>query len=131
VTCPCECLGALGCPIARFVADRGTLILVFHAVDYEELQAVVAELRDSFPDVDIKRFVRSPAAEQTADSVFVDRTKLTARQLEVLETAHEMGYFDRPRGANATEVAAELGIEPSTFSEHLGAAQRKILDDVL
>jgi predicted DNA binding protein len=42
-----------------------------------------------------------------------------------------MGYFGRPREANATEVAAELGINPATFSEHLATAQAKLLEDVL
>ncbi|SFR66090.1 hypothetical protein SAMN04487947_3260 [Halogeometricum rufum] len=131
VTCPCECLGQFGCPVARYVAQDGELTLVFHAADYEELRDVVAELRERFPDVDIKRFVRSPAGEQSRDSVFVDRSKLTSRQLEVLETAHQMGYFERPRRANATEVAAALGISPSTFAEHLSAAQSKLFTDIL
>ncbi|MFB6080273.1 MAG: helix-turn-helix domain-containing protein [Haloferacaceae archaeon] len=129
--CPCERLGRFGCPVARYVAREGTLTLVFHAADYEELRDVVADLRERFPEVDIKRFVRSPAGERTEDSAFVDRTKLTARQLDVLETAYEMGYFDRPRRANATEVAAELGVSSSTFGEHLAAAESKILGDVL
>ena len=42
-----------------------------------------------------------------------------------------MGYFERPKGANATDVADELGINRSTFSEHVSAAERKILTDVL
>lgn len=130
-TCPCERLGRFGCPVARYVARDGTLTLVFHAVDYEELRAVVADLRERFPDVDIKRLVREPVGERSRDDVLVDRSKLTARQLEVLETAHAMGYFERPRGANATEVAEELGINPSTFSEHVAAAETKILDDLL
>ncbi len=61
----------------------------------------------------------------------MDRGRLTARQREVLETAFEMGYFERPRRANATEVAAELGIGPSTFREHVSAAETKLLEDVL
>ena len=65
------------------------------------------------------------------DVVFVDRGKLTDRQHEVLRTAYDMGYFERPRGANATEVAASLDINPSTFTEHLLSAQRKLLGDVL
>lgn len=130
-TCPCECLGRFGCPVARYVAQRGELTLVFHAADYEELRDIVAELRERFTDVDIKRFVRSPTGEKTRDSVFVDRSRLTARQLEVLETAYEMGYFERPRRANATEVAAALGISPSTFAEHLSAAQSKLFADIL
>jgi predicted DNA binding protein len=131
VGCPCECLGEFECPVTRYVARDGRLTLVFHAADYEELQTVVGELRDRFPDVDIKRFVRAPAGETARDSVLVDRSKLTGRQLEVLETAHEMGYFEHPRRANATEIAAELDIDPSTFREHIAAAETKLLGDLL
>ncbi|ESP89953.1 helix-turn-helix domain-containing protein [Candidatus Halobonum tyrrellensis] len=131
VTCPCECLGSSGCPVARYTAREGSLTLVFHAADYDELREVVADLRERFPGMDIKRFVRSPGADGSRDGVFVDRGKLTPRQLEVLETAYEMGYFERPRRANATEVAAALDISASTFGEHLAAAETKLLGDVL
>ena len=129
--CPCEHLGSLGCPVTRYVADDGALTLVFHAAGYDELQSVVGHLRDRFPEMDIRRFIRSPADGQSHDRVFVDREKLTPRQREVLQTAFEMGYFERPRTANATEVAAELDISISTFTEHLAAAQHKIFEDVL
>jgi hypothetical protein len=131
--CPCACLGEFEVPVTRYVAREGTLTLDFHAVDYDELRAVVAALRERFPDVDIRRFVQAPDEGElpSEDRVLVDRGRLTARQLEVLETAHEMGYFARPRAANATEVAAALGVAPSTFREHLVAAESKILDDLL
>jgi predicted DNA binding protein len=132
VDCPCACLGAHGCPVVRYVTRGETLTLVFHVADYERLQKVVADLRERF-DVDIRRFVRSSEDDlvRDGDRVLVDRGKLTARQLEVLETAYAMGYFERPRGANATEVADELDIVPATFREHVAAAERKLLDDVL
>lgn len=130
-SCPCECLGQYGCPVARYVAAEGSLTIEFHAADYEELRTVVDGLRTAFPDVDVQRLVRAPTAERTRDTVHVDRNKLTARQLEILETAEAMGYFDRPRGANATEIAAELDIDPSTFGDHLAAAQSKLLADIL
>ena len=63
--------------------------------------------------------------------MFVNRGALTDRQLEVLETAHEMGYFERPKGANASHIAAALDISQSTLTEHLVTAQRKLLDDIL
>ncbi|MFB6102347.1 MAG: helix-turn-helix domain-containing protein [Haloplanus sp.] len=131
VTCPCECLGQFECPVTRYVAQDGTLTLVFHAADYDELKGIVAALRERFPAMDIKRFVRAPASDSAQDNVFVNRSKLTSRQLEVLETAYEMGYFERPRRANATEIASVLDITPATFSEHLAAAERKLLDDLL
>jgi len=42
-----------------------------------------------------------------------------------------MGYFDYPKGANATDVAEELGVARSTFTEHLAAAQTKLMDAIL
>ncbi|MFB6228976.1 MAG: helix-turn-helix domain-containing protein [Halobacteriales archaeon] len=129
--CPCKRLARRGCPVTRYVAEDGALTLVFHTTDYDQLRDAVAELRELFPDINIKRFVRGPAGERSHDPVFVDRSRLTHRQLEVVETAYEMGYFDRPRQSNATEIAAELGINPATFREHLTAAESKILEDLL
>jgi predicted DNA binding protein len=128
--CPCALLGRLGCPVARFVADSGTLTLTFHAADFDRLQDLVGALREAFPAVDIKRLVRDPD-ESAPETVVVDRGRLTDRQFEVLRTAHELGYFERPKRANATDVADELGINRSTFAEHLATAQRKLLGDVL
>lgn len=130
-SCPCEHLGEFGCPVSRYVAEEGTLTTVFHAVDYDRLQAIIGALRDQFPNMGIKRLVRSPRGTHTRDSVLIDRSKLTERQLEVLETAHEMGYFERSRQTNATDIADELDISPSTFREHLAAAESKIFEDVL
>lgn len=129
--CPCVCLGELGCAVDRYTADEGTLTLVFYASGFEELRRVVQVLRERFPGVNIKRFIRSPAGDPTQHTVYVDRSRLTDRQLEVLTLAYERGYFERPRRANATELAAELGIDPSTFGQHLAAAQSKLLRDVL
>ncbi|MFB6253466.1 MAG: helix-turn-helix domain-containing protein [Halobacteriaceae archaeon] len=131
ISCPCECLGKFACPIARYVATEDKLTIVFHAADYEELREIINELRERFPSINIKRFIRSTATEQTRDSVLVDRSKLTSRQCEILETAYDMGYFDRPRKANASEIANELDINPSTFREHLAAAQTKLFGDLL
>jgi predicted DNA binding protein len=49
----------------------------------------------------------------------------------VLRTAHQLGYFEHPKGANAGEVAESLDITTATFIQHLSAAQQKLLDSVL
>ena len=131
VACPCECLGQFGCAIERYVAEGGDLTIAFHAADFDELQAVIADCRDRFDSVDVRRLVRSPAGDTRRDAVFVDRSRLTPRQLEVLRTAYRLGYFERPRKANATEVAEALGIDPSTLTEHMTVALSKVLDDLL
>ncbi|WP_306060164.1 helix-turn-helix domain-containing protein [Natronococcus wangiae] len=65
------------------------------------------------------------------DTVVVDRNRLTARQRKVLETASERGYVDCSKGANATNVAEELGQARSAVTEHLTAAQTKQTSAIL
>jgi len=129
--CPCECIEQFDCPVVDVHTRDGMLYLVFHAADMAELQGVITALREEYPTVDIRRLLRSEGERADHDLVFVDRGRLTERQREVLETAHRMGYFERPKGANAGDVADELDISRSTFSEHLAAAQTKLLDAIL
>jgi hypothetical protein len=118
-------------PVLGHAVRDGRLRIAFHAADYDELRAAVDDLRARFPGLEVRRLGRSVAGAGAMDTVTVDRGRLTDRQLEVLETAHRLGYFDCPRAANATEVAAALGIDPSTLSEHLRAAQRKLVGDLI
>ncbi len=56
---------------------------------------------------------------------------LTDRQQEVLRHAFYDGYFEIPRGSSATELSDHLGIARATFTQHLRAGQRKILEQLL
>ena len=129
--CPCETVESLGCPIVDLHAREGSLYLVFHAVDMGTLQETIRELRERYSTVDVRRLLRGEADAPEDDLVLVDRGRLTERQREVLETANRLGYFEHPKGANAGEVAEDLDITTSTFSEHLAAAQSKLLDAIL
>ncbi|WP_323674930.1 helix-turn-helix domain-containing protein [Halorubellus sp. PRR65] len=131
VACPCEVVEAHDCPTADVAIRTDGVHVTFHVPDMTALQALVADLREQFPSLDVKRLLRSTGDAGAHNLVFVDRSRLTERQLEVLETAHRMGYFQHPKGANAGEVATELDITRSTFSEHLAAAQSKLLDAIL
>ncbi|MDY7081269.1 MAG: helix-turn-helix domain-containing protein [Halobacteria archaeon] len=131
--CACEQVEKHGCPIVEVYTHNGSLFLTFHAEDVETLKATVADLRERYADSDVgvERLIRSDSSSSEDQMVFVDRSELTERQQEVLETAHEMGYFEHPKGANAGEVAEELGITTSTFTEHLSSAQKKIMNSIL
>lgn len=130
--CPCESVESFGSPVLDVSAAAGDLDMSFHADDMEHLQTVVTELEREYGDVKVNRLVRSRDGEtETADLVIVDRSNLTARQEEVLATAHHLGYFEHPKGANASDVAAALDISTSTFTEHLAAAQSKLLSAIL
>ncbi len=57
--------------------------------------------------------------------------QLTDRQQEVLETAFEAGYYEWPRETSGQELAEQLDISQPTLSEHLSAAERKLLSLLL
>jgi predicted DNA binding protein len=131
--CACAVVESLGSPVADVRLHDGTLVLTLHLESVERLRTVVGELADAAERVELNYLVHTGegTTADASDPAVVDRNRLTDRQREVVRTAHRMGYFEYPRGANATAVADELGIGPSTFAEHLAAAQRAILEDVL
>jgi len=54
--------------------------------------------------------------------------KLSDDQLEVLETAYQMGYFKVPQEVTAEEIASELDISRSTLSERLRRVEHNICE---
>jgi len=129
--CICEFIEQEVGPVTEVHAREGDLHVTIHASEMTDLRELIGELQDSYGDIRIEYLVRGKTDAEESDLVPVDMRRLTARQQEVLATAHEMGYFDYPREANASDVADALDIGPSTFIEHLNAAQSKLLDELL
>lgn len=125
--CVCRTIEQQGCPISDVHARNGRLHISFHTPDVETIQTIVSILQETFTGVHVRHLTRGDNRSET-DLVLLDRGLLTQKQHIALETAHAMGYFDHPKGATAGKVAEKLGIAPSTLTEHLAAAQRKILD---
>ena len=129
--CVCEQIEAAGCVVRDVAVVDGCLQVTFLASDIERLESVLGRLNLAYDDVYVRRLLRSEEAVEGADAVMVDRSLLTDRQREVLATAHGLGYFEHPRDTSATAVAEELEITTATFTEHLAAAQRKLLGELL
>lgn len=87
----------------------------------DRLEAVRAE---ADADVDVVRITTPDAA---ATPLFPE-DPLSDRQREVFEFARERGYYERPRGVSAADLAAELGVSKATVLEHLRKAESKLLD---
>lgn len=128
--CICDSIEQFDLTASDIRSENGELVVTFYAPNFETIKEVISMLREGHDTVSLRHLSQSGDAGKR-ELVIVDRSRLTDRQREVIETAYEMGYFDHPKGANAGQVAEELGIATSTFSEHLSAAQSKILDGVL
>ncbi|UTF52341.1 helix-turn-helix domain-containing protein [Natronosalvus rutilus] len=125
--CVCDRIEELGWPVSDISAENGSLLVTCYVDDQAGFAALMSDLQDRFGDVRVRRLLRSESDGNGNGPLVLEVDSLTARQREVLETAHEMGYFEYPRESNAGDVAEALGITRSTFGEHLAAAQRKVL----
>ncbi|AGB17556.1 putative DNA binding protein [Halovivax ruber XH-70] len=129
-SCVCEVVEHGGNPVSSLRARDGALHVTVNAPDVDALSETITDLNAQFGGVSLQELTESDGSGGS-DPVLVDRARLTDRQRQVVETAHEMGYFEYPKGANAGEVAEELLISGSTFAEHLAAAQSKLLRAIL
>jgi predicted DNA binding protein len=130
--CACRIVEGLGFPVADVLIRDGTLVMTLHLDGVEELREVVRNLQEIAERVQVSYLVREGIDDDDhRKTSIVDVGALTERQIEVLETAYDMGYFEHPRGANATEVANALDITLTTFTQHLAVAQSKLLSGIL
>lgn len=91
-------------------------------------QEALSRVVDEFTDAGIPVVLRTISDYRGPSGVL---NTLTDRQREVVRTAHEMGYYEIPRQVPTEEVAAELGLDQSTVSEHLQRAERNLLRTIL
>ena len=59
------------------------------------------------------------------------KASLTVRQKEIIATAMARGYFDFPRKVSLTELSQLVGVKPSTLSEILRSAERRIMQNAI
>lgn len=117
------------------VADLGIRVLAIYnigrqwhfqlqAPDRESLGAYWQYCREEDVQFSLEKLYSSgPQATGPDDGTL--KGQLTDRQREVARTVTQMGYYEQ-NGASAEEVAAELGISPSTLSTHLRRIMAKL-----
>ncbi|MCU4740456.1 helix-turn-helix domain-containing protein [Halobacteria archaeon AArc-m2/3/4] len=103
--------------------DRGWRFRL-QASDKERLGAYWEYCRDEDVDFHLEKLY-STGPRATAGETDRFEAHLTDRQREVARTVTRMGYFESD-GASAEDVAAELGISPSTLSTHLRRIMAKV-----
>jgi len=128
--CPAVALAELGALPKVVRADNGTGRIVAEVPPHCDTVEVTGAFLEQVPEAEF-------AAKRDIDGLTTSfsrtgfrqelRSRLTERQHEVLEAAFEAGYYEWPRRCSGEAVAAELGITSPTFSEHIHAAERKLL----
>jgi predicted DNA binding protein len=92
--------------------------------DREALSAYRQYLQDNDVEFRLERLYGSTKRENG------DRA-LTDEQRETLELAYEVGYFDVPRSATTTDLAAELGVSNQAVSERLRRGYARLVEETI
>lgn len=122
-----ELLADFGVNLRSLVATDGEARLVVEAPEDIDIAALRSTLADRYGPV---RLVSKQHGRQERSVGSIGdklEEQLTDKQLTVLETAVELGYYDWPRKATAEEVAEAVGIASATLHQHLRAAEGKLV----
>ncbi len=123
-------LAARGWMPTGATAGKGKEAVTLHVDDRGKLKALMDEIKERYPDAELTRLVPGDWGHRNSEE-FLESVGLTTKQREALKAAYLRGYFDSPRGKSASEIAAELEVDRSTFSRHLRIAMRKITSALL
>ena len=116
-----------GATVRAVRADGEGCTVVVDVPEHADIRGIVDTLGRVASGVDLvaRRERDRPLRTRTAFRAELDE-ELTERQATTLEAAYRAGYFERPRRRSGQEVADSLAISPSTFTQHLRAAERKL-----
>ncbi|ELZ29692.1 putative DNA binding protein [Halosimplex carlsbadense 2-9-1] len=117
--------GAVPRDIESTETETTAVVLLLPHVDARQF---VERLRERYPSVELLAR-RERDSRSLTRGAFLDEFEslVTDRQFEVLRTAYERGYFDRPRASSGQEVADSLGVSQPTVNYHLRESQHRLL----
>lgn len=104
------------------MTDRGVLLSLTGS--QEAIRDMLRNFEAAGATPELCKLGAYDAGEGTLDA-------LTDRQLEVIETAYDMGFYELPREASTEDIAGALDIDAATVSEHLQRAERNLLTQQL
>lgn len=132
--CPAYTLAELGALPREAVSLNGEGRIVVEIPPRCDASSVIETFLEATPEAELV----SKRHRDSLTPVFTDSTlkqlldvHLTDRQEEVLRAAYDAGYYEWPRDCCGKDVAEELGISSATFSEHIHAAERKLLTRII
>lgn len=104
------------------VSDRGMLLSLVGS--QEAIRDMLRNFEATGVTPDLHKLGEYEGGQRTLDA-------LTDRQLEIIQTAYDMGFYEVPRETSVEEIADEIGIESGTVAEHLQRAERNLLSQQL
>jgi len=120
-------LAEYGARIEQFRVDGSVQEVRFRVADEQNGRAVLDHLERQYDRVELIAYRESEDPERTKQGfTAMMENRLTERQRTALQKAYVSGFFEWPRRCDGDELAESMDIVPSTFHQHLRAAERKL-----
>ncbi|MFB6361275.1 MAG: bacterio-opsin activator domain-containing protein [Halobacteriales archaeon] len=117
-----------GANLQSLWSENGTGELVIDIDRESEPRRVVEAIERQIAGAELSAFRdRERPARTRGEFLEAINQQLTDRQATALRKAHVGGFFEWPRRTTGEELAESMGIDNSTFHQHLRVAQDKVL----
>lgn len=104
------------------VTERGVLLSLVGS--QEAIRDMLRNYEAAGATPSLRKLAQYDGGSSTLDA-------LTDRQLTVIKTAYELGFYEVPREASTEDVAGALDLNSATVAEHLQRAERNLLTQQL
>lgn len=119
------------CTACRFFASVNMPIIGSRTVDKEKVVFRLMAQSKKAADRLVREMQDVGLKPKVVDVTTSESMEVTDREKEVLLYAFNHGYFEQDRGASLTELAEALEVSPSSLSDVMRRALRKIVMEYL
>lgn len=128
--CPARHLAERGAIPRDVVGESGEGKIVAEIPPGKDVSTIISQFLGAHPNAELlakRRKDRLTPIFTQHDLQHAVTTRLTDRQLEVLQTAFDAGYYDPASPTTGEELGEQLGISETTIYEHLRTAERELV----
>lgn len=112
--------------VDQAVIENGEYTLTTHFPTGTDIRAMIETIQETYPTAEVVAHRQVARADSVQQLTQTWMAALTDRQQTVLQAAYYAGFFEWPRESSGEEIADALDIAPSTFSQHIRKAERKL-----
>ncbi|PSP75883.1 bacterio-opsin activator [Halobacteriales archaeon QS_1_68_20] len=125
--CPCPVFRDHGCIPQVDDVTEGGFVLEVYIPDREVLRSCVETMKERVEKLELVRLQMDPEPDaDDVDAVVLNLEELTEKQRTAAVRAMAAGYYERPRQTSLSELAEEMDISKSAFSQRLSAVESKL-----
>lgn len=115
----------------RLVAEDQQLWGIVSVHDWNHLKELAEAIETAYGSFELLRTteINTIGYPLSVDKMkYILRGKLTEEQIDILEKAYRMGYFQVPQEVTGEEISEELDISRSTLSERIRRAENDLCE---